>query len=530
MPTITTIDPVTRLEGHLKIQVTIDTVDGVQQVTDAKATGTLFRGFENLLQNRHPFDAQHLTQRICGVCPVSHGLAAVMALDAVCGVTAPTNARIMRNLVLGANLVDSHILHFYHLSAPDFLDGPDMPPWQPSWSVDKRFNLEQTTALVNNYVTALNIRRMAHEAGAIFGGRLPHPPTFIAGGFTTRPTSSGISKFKSLMTQVVDFIQNTYIPDAQALAATYADYNRIGQGYGNLLAYGCFDLDASGSSKLLQRGQVANGSTVVQEVDLQAISEHMTYSWYKLPLAMIPLDDMMIGIPASQNPAVGVTNPVDPATKKKAYSWLKAPRYHGLPYETGPLARMWVNGDYQAGISVMDRHLARAAEALKVAQAMLTWVDQISLWGRVSVTAEVPTSTTTTSTNPNVPPTTTSFSGVGLTEAPRGALGHWLQVTNGKISRYQIVTPTCWNASPRDVKGQRGPMEEALIGTPVSDINQPVEVVRVIHSFDPCLSCAVHVMRPDQGKKIFTLAHYHGGEEVQSHAHRDHEHQHNHDH
>jgi hydrogenase large subunit len=534
MSTITTIDPVTRLEGHLKIQVTVDMVKGVQQVIDAKATGTLFRGFENILLNRHPFDAQHITQRICGVCPVSHGMAAVMALDAVCGVTAPTNARIMRNLVLGANLVDSHILHFYHLSAPDFLDGPNMPPWQPSWRVDKRFNTDQTNALVNNYVTALNMRRLAHEAGAIFGGRLPHPPTFIAGGFTTRPTSAGITKFKGLMGQVVDFIQNTFIPDAQTLAATYADYRQIGQGHRNLLAYGCFDLNSSGSSRLLQRGQVVDGSTAVQAVNLQSISENMTYSWYRTPLSVVPLDDMMLSIPVSQNPAVGVTNPVDPAAKTKAYSWLKAPRYNGLPYETGPLARMWVNGDYQAGISVMDRHLARAAEALKVAQAMLTWVDQINLSGRVSVSANIPTSTTIPSTNPNVPPVTTSFSAIGLTEAPRGALGHWLQVTDGKISRYQIVTPTCWNASPRDNRGRRGPMEEALIGTPVQDLQQPVEVVRVIHSFDPCLSCAVHVMRPEAGRKIFTLAHYHGGDEVHSHnhdhGHHGHEHHHHQNH
>jgi hydrogenase large subunit len=146
MPTIATIDPVTRLEGHLKIQVTVDTVRGIQQVVDARATGTLFRGFENILVNRHPFDAQHITQRICGVCPVSHGLAAVMALDAACGVTAPTNARIMRNLVLGANMVDSHILHFYHLSAPDFIEGPAMAPWQPSWNVDKRFDSATTNA------------------------------------------------------------------------------------------------------------------------------------------------------------------------------------------------------------------------------------------------------------------------------------------------------------------------------------------------------------------------------------------------
>jgi hydrogenase large subunit len=516
MATITTIDPVTRLEGHLKIQVTIDTVNGVQQVVDAKATGTLFRGFENILLNRHPFDAQHITQRICGVCPVSHGLAAVMALDAACGVTAPDNARIMRNLVLGANLVDSHILHFYHLSAPDFIDGPNMPPWQPSWSVDKRFNASQTTALVNNYVTALNMRRLAHEAGAIFAGRLPHPPTFIPGGITTTPTTAGINSFRNYLNQIITFIQNTYIPDAQALASVYSDYKQIGRSYGNLLAYGCFDLNASGSSKLLQRGRITDGSTAVQAINLPAITENTTYSWYASSTLAIEMDDIMVAAPVNQNPAVGVTKPVDPATKPKAYSWLKAPRYSGLPYETGALARMWVNGNYRTGISVMDRHLARANEALLVAQNMLTWVGQINTSAANSVTANVPTSATA----------------IGLTEAPRGALGHWLQISNGKISRYQIVTPTCWNASPRDGTGRRGPIEQALIGTPVANLNQPVEVVRVIHSFDPCLSCAVHVMRPGEGKKIFTLEHYHGGEEVTGHDHdHDHgQHHHGHDH
>jgi hydrogenase large subunit len=514
MPTITTIDPVTRLEGHLKIQVTVDTVNGVQQVTDAKATGTLFRGFENILLNRHPFDAQHITQRICGVCPTSHGLAAVMALDAACGATAPNNARIMRNLVLGANMVDSHILHFYHLSAPDYLNGPDMPPWQPSWNVDRRFSSTQTSALVSNYVTALSMRRMAHEAGAIFGGRLPHSPTFIAGGFTTRPTAAGITKFKTYMNQIISFITNTYITDAQALAATYADYKKIGGGYGNLLAFGCFDLDATGTSRLLRRGRVVSGTLhgtrasgqafgAIQAVDVNAITEQVTNSWYA--------DNSN-----SLNPASGVTSPVDPATKTAAYSWLKAPRYTGTPYEAGALARMWVNGDYRSGISVMDRHLARADECLKVAKAMLTWVDGLSLSGSVATRANVPSTATA----------------IGLTEAPRGALGHWLQISGGKISRYQIITPTCWNASPRDTAGRRGPIEQALIGTPVHDIDQPVEVVRVIHSFDPCLSCAVHVMRPEQGRKIFTLKHYHGGEEIHSHDH-DHDHcgqAHGHDH
>ena len=490
MPTIATIDPVTRLEGHLKIQVTVDAVNGVQQVVDAKATGTLFRGFENILLNRTPTDAQHITQRICGVCPVSHGMAAVLALDAACGVTVPNNARIMRNLVLAANMIDSHILHFYHLTLPDFIDGPDMPPWQPSWTVDKRFNPDETNALLPHYLNALDMRRKAHEAGAIFGGRMPHPPTYIPGGFTTTPTTTGITNFTNYMTEIISFCNTSYIPDAQVLANKYADYKDIGRGYGNLLAFGVFDVDETGNNFLLKRGMAANGSTSVQAVDVNAITEQVTKSWYK---------DSSNNL----NPASGVTSPVDPKKKKSAYSWLKAPRYSNTPYEAGPLARMWVNGDYQDGISVMDRHLARAYETLKVAQAALSWVSGLSPSGSVSTQATLPS----------------TAASIGLTEAPRGALGHWLEISGGKISRYQIITPTCWNASPRDSAGQLGPIEQALIGTPVEDITQPVEVVRVIHSFDPCLSCAVHVMRPEQGKKIFTLKHYHGGEEIHSHGH-----------
>ncbi len=491
MATITIIDPVTRLEGHLKIKVMVDTVNGVQQVVDAWATGTLFRGFEAILMKRHPMDAQHITQRICGVCPVSHGLASVLAQEQAYRVTPPANAIIMRNLVLGANHIDSHILHFYHLAAPDFIKGPDMPPWQPSWNIDRRFSDATTATLVNHYVTALDMRRKAHEMGAIFGGRLPHPPTYIPGGFTTQPTTAAITKFKAVLSEITSFISNTYIPDAQALAATYSDYRDIGGGYGNLLAYGCFDLNAAGTSKLLRRGRVEDGATSVETVDVAAIAEHVQYSWYNDRTNML-------------NPAVGVTTPkrpkgptarpklgAAPAPPTGAYSWLKAPRYLDAPYETGALARMWVNGDYRAGISVMDRHLARAAETLKVAQAMGTWVNQLTTGGAVAVPTSVPA----------------TGAGIGLTEAPRGALGHWLQITGGKIARYQIVTPTCWNASPRDTAGQMGPMEKALIGTPVQDVNQPLEVVRVIHSFDPCLSCAVHVMRPGEGKKIFTLGH-----------------------
>jgi hydrogenase large subunit len=186
-----------------------------------------------------------------------------------------------------------------------------------------------------------------------------------------------------------------------------------------------------------------------------------------------------------------VTTPVDPDTKTNAYSWLKAPRYNNLPYEAGPLARMKVSNKYTGGISVMDRHLARAYEAKVVADAMSGWLTQLqqNLTGKVYNTYTSPA----------------SGNGIGLTEAPRGALGHWVSIANGNISNYQIITPTCWNASPKDANNVKGPMEQALIGTPVDDSNRPIEVLRVIHSFDPCLSCAVHVMRPE-GKPVVIRA------------------------
>jgi len=191
MPTVISIDPVTRLEGHLKIEVTVDHVQGRQTVVDAHATGTLFRGLETILVNRTPLDAPDITQRICGVCPVSHGMASVQTLDNAAKRTVTDNARILRNLVLGANFVQSHILHFYHLALMDFVEGPGMAPWQPSWNVDKRLSAAATQTLVNHYVAALEMRRKAHEMGAVFGGRLPHPPAFVPGGFTTTPVPIG---------------------------------------------------------------------------------------------------------------------------------------------------------------------------------------------------------------------------------------------------------------------------------------------------------------------------------------------------
>lgn len=466
-------DPVTRIEGHLNITIDIDTVNGVRQVVDAKAIGGLFRGFEKILIGRDPRDAQHITERICGVCPVAHGMAAVKNLDAAFGVTIPENALLMRNLVNGSNFVESHILHFYLLSAPDFIEGPAMPPWQADWAIDRRFSKAENDALLGHYVQALTIRRKADQMTAVFGGKVPHPPAYIAGGFTCTPRQERIDLFNGFLDELIPFIQNVYIPDVELLSAKYPDYFTFGRGYGNLLAFGVFDMDTAGSSRLLAQGHVENGSRTVQPLDINQITEHVTHSWFKDGPAL--------------NPASGTTVPQNP--KDGAYSWLKAPRYNNLPYEVGPLARMWVNGDYQKGISTMDRHLSRAYECLKIALAMRTWVNALNPAGAVY----------------NEPTLPTSATAYGLTEAPRGALGHWLEITAGKLSRYQVISPTTWNCAPRDAAGLPGPIEQALLGTPVENPNQPIEVMRIIHSFDPCLDCATHIIQPGKDAKIFRM-------------------------
>jgi hydrogenase large subunit len=468
------MDPVTRIEGHMKVEVTIDTVGGLTQVVDARCTGTLFRGFETILMGRDPMDAPAITERICGVCPVSHGMAATLALEGAARKKAPANGRIIRNLVLGANFIQSHILHFYLLAALDFVKAPASAPWTPAWNprdadngADLDFREEPSLDDVAAHIPkAIEMRRVAHQMGAVFGGRLPMPANFVAGGSTSTPDSGRIKAFRAHLQNLLSFIDGTYIPDVEAVASHYSDYLTVGRGSGNLLSFGVFDLDDTGSRKLLSRGLLKGGSPL--SLDVRRITEHVAYSWYNGTRALPP--------------ASGVTNPVDPEAKTGAYSWLKAPRYANAPFEAGPLARMAVSRRYEGGISVMDRHLARAREAKLVGEAMREWLNELenNLGGPVYEEVSTPS----------------RGSGIGLTEAPRGALGHWVRISGGKVSNYQVITPTCWNASPKDSRSQKGPMEQALVGAPIADPSRPVEALRVIHSFDPCLSCAVHIMRP----------------------------------
>lgn len=462
MANLLIVDPVTRLEGHLRVEVAVEAVSGTQQVVEARLGGTSFRGFERLLVGRNPTEASHLTQRICGVCSVPHGVVASMALEAAGGAQIPANARILRNVVLAANFIQSHILHFYHLSLLDFAAGPDTPPWTPEWKVDRRIGDSDSARLIEHYKTALGIVRQVNEMAAVFAGRQPHSPAFIAGGFTQVPTREAIDQARKHAASIAAFVRSTYIPDVEYIASQYPEYGKLGRGYGNLLSFGAFGLGEGKS--IFGPGRIVAGAGETQPLDPQAIREPILRSWF---------EDSSPG----RHPAEGITQAAYP--KEGAYSWIKAPRYDSLPYETGPIARMWIAGRYRKGISVLDRHLARAQEALELAEALPGWLDGLEVGGSVYTAYTTPAEAT----------------GAALTEAPRGALGHWLRIAKSKIAHYQVVTPTCWNASPRDDNDKPGPMEQALVGTPVQDRDHPVEVLRVIHAFDPCLACAVHVFR-----------------------------------
>lgn len=456
------LDPITRIEGHLKVEVEIDSRN---TVTAAHAAGTMFRGFENILIGRDPRDAVHLTQRICGVCPVPHATAAVEALEQAFGVTISDNARCLRNLVQGTDFVSDHILHFYHLALLDYITGPAIPPFTPTLSADRRFSASDNQLFVDHYVKALEMRRIGHEAGALFAGKVPHVISYAPGGVTQAPDNANVNAFKSHLESLIAFIDSTYLPDVEKLAAAYGDYFSIGKGCGNLLSFGALPLDRAGN-RLFRRGKYKSGA--ITALDTGQISEHVRYSRYA-------------DTDSNRHPSQGTTTP-SPA-KTGAYSWLKAPRLQGEVFELGPLARMTINGDYPGGISVMDRHRARALETRKVAYAMREWLYGLAF---------------DSSGYQQVSQMPASGRGEGFTEATRGGLGHWLEYASGKLTRYQVVTPTCWNASPRDDNGEPGAIEQALTGVQIANPAEPVELFRIIRSFDPCLGCAVHLTDADR--------------------------------
>ncbi|MFC2019761.1 nickel-dependent hydrogenase large subunit [Chloroflexota bacterium] len=503
------IEPVTRIEGHLKIEAVVE--DGV--VKDAKSSGTLFRGLELILRGRDPRDAQIITQRICGVCPQSHGVAATLNLDSAFGIAdkIPPNGRIIRNLILGAHHVQDHILHFYHLAALDYVDvaalanyeGNDsdlnsikdfiargeLAPFVPRYEGDYRLPAAANEQAVAHYVKALEMRRIGHEMVSIFSGKIPHSVGIVPGGVTATPTVDKMMAFLWKLKILQDFVNNVYIPDVMAVAGVYSDYAEIGAGCKNLLSYGVYDLEDGNPDLTTRERLFSQGTTSADldycKLDAAKISEQVKHSWFEDAIS-------------DRHPSQGDTKPQ--YGKKGAYSWVKAPRYGGQVYEVGPLARVavsYVNGDpvvkglvdaslaalkapASALFSVLGRHLARALSAKLIADSLEKWVLELRPGEPAYVDYEIPD----------------EASGMGLVEGARGALGHWIEIKDKKIANYQCVVPTTWNASPRDDNDNPGPIEQAIIGTKIRDESNPFEIVRIVRSFDPCLACAIHLITP----------------------------------
>jgi len=547
------IDPISRIEGHLRIEVQVD--EGA--VKDAWASSTMFRGIEIILKGRDPRDAWAITQRACGVCTTVHAFASVRAVEDALKITIPNNARILRNIIEGIQFVQDHVIHFYHLHALDWVDvvsaldadpaatselAQSISDW-PKSSADYFKGVKDKLAAfvgsgqlgpfanaywghpayklppaanlmaVAHYLEALDWQRDVIRAHALLGSKNPHLQTYLVGGMATPidPTSQAainadtIAMLKGLFHTAKEFVDKVYLPDVLAIAPFYLDWAAIGGGVGNYLAYGEFP-DKDGT-QFLPQGYILNKDLgKVYPLDHKKITEHVAHSWYEY-------DDEKKG----KHPWEGETRPKftgpQPPYKfletDQKYTWMKAPRLNETPMEVGPLARMLVayaSGQPQvkqtvdlalktlgvgaeALFSTLGRTAARCVETVILADQLGAWTDELAANIKAG---DIQIHVGSEMWDPKNWPA--EADGWGHIEAPRGALGHWVKIKDQKILNYQMVVPSTWNCSPRDAKGQQGPYESALMGTPIADEAKPLEVLRTIHSFDPCMACGVHLL------------------------------------
>jgi len=535
------VDPITRIEGHLRIEVEV--TGG--KVVNAWSSAQMFRGIEIILQGRDPRDAPLFVQRSCGVCTYTHYLSSMRAVEDAVGVTIPKNARIMRNLLHGAQFQQDHITHFYQLHALDFVDVVDALKADPKktaalsdnvsndplggtayfkqvqqriktfvdsgqlglfangyWgSSAYRLPPEANLMAAAHYIEALRIQAKLVRMHAIFGAKNPHLQALAVGGMTSvRDLSPDrIAEFLYIWKQAQDFVRNVYIPDLVTIASFYKDWGAIG-GTSNFLAWGDLPMsEKEPESLFLPRGVIMKRDLKdVKMANPDKVTEHIDRSWYEGSKARHPYN--------------GETKPFqgDPKYDTNAeYSWSKAPRYEGEACEVGPLARVLVayaygKKDFKAVVdstlkklnipvtalfSTLGRTAARGLETLVIGNAMEGWV--------MELVENLKSGDTATCAGWTMPK---SGKGVGLNDVARGSLGHWIEIEDKKIKNYQYVVPSTWNLGPRCEKGKLGPVEEALIGTPVADPKRPIEILRTVHSFDPCIACGVHVIDPDSNE------------------------------
>ncbi len=499
------IGPVTRIEGHLNVETTIEN----NLVTDARCEGEMFRGFEAFLKGRDPLDAQQITQRICGVCPYAHGIASSYAQEMAYNLHPPPNGRILHNLIQGANHLYDYLLHFYQLCALDFVDvtavaaykgsdpsmvqlknwvkselasgkafpaAPFLPRLAGRYIDDPEINLQA----LKNYLDAMEIQKKANRASAIWGGKFPHATGIFPGGCTQKVTIDLIISYQSLIKETIDFYKLKYIPDVLAVAENFPEYWNIGCSRGDFLSYGLLPFRPDPQSqRLMAAGLLRDGR--IEPVNFEKIMEDVKYSRYSSPSGLKVREGKLTPDPH----------------KAKAYSWIKAPRYGGRMVEVGPAARVLVDYfannnqklhdlvDRYAGLagiqpmqlnSVLGRHLSRALCGLVIGEFLLEESERLDPNSPSMANFEIPA----------------TGEGFGATEASRGALLHYIRLKDHKIEKYECVVPTTWNCSPRDDNDNPGALETALLGTRVENPEEQIESVRIVHSFDPCLACAVH--------------------------------------
>ncbi len=567
------VDPITRIEGHLRIEVNVDPQNVIR---NAVSTGTMWRGLEVILRGRDPRDAWAFTQRICGVCTGVHALASVRAVENAIGMPIPENANTIRNIMHLTLYSQDHLVHFYHLHALDWVDVVSALSADPvatsqlaqsisSWPVSspgyfrdlqntlKKFvesgqlgpfrngywghpayklPPEANLMAVGHYLQALDFQKEIVKIQTIFGGKNPHPNWLVGGvpspinvnnvGAVGAVNMTQLNMVGDIIDRTIDFIDNVYIPDLLAIASFYKDWAQWGGGLSSkyLLSYGDCPKSAndySAGNLMMPRGAIIEGNlNEVHDVDLgkaDEIREQIAHSWYKYA-----------GGKDSLHPWEGETDPdFDPGKAVKEgdtfkqfdesakYSWVKAPRWNGHAMEVGPLARVVIG--YVKGIpeykEVVDMTLAKLGVPVTAlfstlgrtaARGLETTIAAHALKGEYQkLIASIKAGDTATANQQAHDPHTwpKSCKGYGFVEAPRGALGHWIDIEDMKIKNYQCIVPTTWNASPRDGAGNIGAYEAALLNTPMADPEKPLEILRTIHSFDPCLACATHVMDMD---------------------------------
>jgi len=556
------VDPITRIEGHLRIEAQMQG----NKISEAFSSGTMVRGIEIILRGRDPRDAWAFAQRICGVCTLVHGIASVRAVESALNYPIPANAQLIRNLMIAAQYVHDHVMHFYHLHALDWVDivsaldaDPkatsdlassisNYPRSSPGYFSDVKKKLktfveqgqlgifangywghsayklppEANLMAVAHYLDALEWQRDVVQLHTIFGGKNPHP-NFLVGGVASPldPNSDGainmekLAKISDVITKMEDFVNLAYLPDTLAIAGYYKDWGAIGEGVGNFMTFGDFPTKGMDdpSSFLVPRGIILDRDlSKIHELDLEEenqIQEFVDHSWY----------DYEGGAGTGLHPYKGETTlnytgpkpPYDQLNIDGKYSWLKSPRWRGKAMEVGPLSRMlmlYASGNEHAKelvdstlktldvpvtalFSTLGRTAARTLETKIYLDFMRGWYNQLI----ANIKAGDLKTHNETLWDPKTWPS--KAQGAGYMEAPRGALGHWIVIEDQKIANYQAVVPTTWNAGPRDNNGAAGPYEAALKGHELANPEQPLEILRTIHSFDPCIACAVHMVGED---------------------------------